>query len=131
MIIMIHVVLTVFEFRCPCAEMSLVCVWTIVRAPELGLVVDRSRNPYTVRGALECDEQPGAEGRVQRLAKVFPLDGRPVDVEGLPDVLEVLHLLEVDQQALRCLKHFLVDLQYKNPLNINSSVVTHGLDWRR
>jgi len=85
--------------------MLLVCFRTVglVSAPDRGLVLDRSRNRtvVTVVGALERDEQPGSEGRVQRLAKVFPLDGLPVDVEVLLDVCQVPQQPGVARQGLR------------------------------
>lgn len=112
--------------------MLLVCFRTTVSAPECGLVLDRSRNRTVVTavGALERDEQPDAEGRAQRLAKVFPLDGPPVDVEVLLDARQVLHHQRQVAQ-LRRLKHFLVDLPDASVVvrPVGSLVAAvHGLD---
>ena len=79
---------TLFQYLSRGDELVDSLVRPVVLHPELGLILDGSRDSLLPGAVLKVEAS--SDGRVEGLRQILPLHGRPVDVEGRLDVLDRL-----------------------------------------
>jgi len=110
-----------FKTTCRSSEVSGFPSSPVVGHPEGSLVWYGPRYGG-LAPALVGDVEAGPEGRVKGLDEISPLDGGPVDVEGLLDFLDLRNEDGSDRSLLGQVKHRLVHLPKPSMIALTKGV---------